>query len=366
MRSVASVSCAALLMIGIGALVPSTDAAPNNLITSSVGNAFNTLRIYSGVRSTAPFDLREATGTGETNLSMPLAFTDPLRVSTGVWISSFSPARYFEFDFSSPLPGGLPISDARFNFTFASAGGPGSGTACVKFDVLRVSDGAVLGTHGSDASPSGCTTTLFLALSILIPEINNSTLFNDLKIRVYGRESGNKAFSIDMATTTGTALHAYTVYPDSWTDLSNGSTPITTRWSLSASADNSTYATVEGWSSAFNTKYIKMSAPTIVPDGATMESASFTLSYRSDLVIDTTCLYLETYSGTTMLASHGSATNPLGCNSSINFATITESLPEASDPTKADSLVIRVYMRNSGGRKAQVDLARLSATFFLV
>jgi hypothetical protein len=94
-----------------------------------------------------------------------------------------------------------------------------------------------------------------------------------------------------------------------------------------------------------------------VPTGATAISGTFKHSYKSATSGDNTCWYFEVYNGATLLATHGSSVSPVSCNSTSSFVTDTVSLPEVNSVTKANNLIIRVYVDNSGFRKSSHDLA---------
>ena len=144
-----------------GAAIGATVAA---LVTTSValaaftstvaggGMALSTKRIFPGVRSAWPWDVRDASGGGaETNNSDALSFADGVTSTTKNWSSTFSATRFDDFDFSSGRPPGIPISSATFNFTFAPSRAADS--ACFYSEVRRASTNALLGTHGSSGSP---------------------------------------------------------------------------------------------------------------------------------------------------------------------------------------------------------------------
>ena len=104
---------------------------------------------------------------------------------------------------------------------FASTGGAGSGNACFYFEVRRASTGAVLGTYGSSGSPVACSTgaTQTVSTTDISAQVTNTTIANDLRIRVLGVETGAKAWKVESATVTGaTTLGNYTLYPNTLVD----------------------------------------------------------------------------------------------------------------------------------------------------
>lgn len=89
-------------------------------LTTGGGAALTTKRIFPGVRSAWPSDVRDASGgSAETNSSDVLSYADGLTVSTKSWTSAFGATRFDDFDFSGGWPAGVAVTNAIFNFTFA-------------------------------------------------------------------------------------------------------------------------------------------------------------------------------------------------------------------------------------------------------
>src|SRR5947207_124238 len=94
-------------------------------------------------------------------------------------------------------------------------------------------------------------------------------------------------------------------------------------------------------------------------------SAQVQLAYESSTAGDTTCWYFEVYSVATLIGTHGSSGTPISCNATASFVTDTVSIPELNTPTAANNVVLKIYMKNSGGRKANIDLAQLDVNYYL-
>jgi hypothetical protein len=174
---------------------------------------FGTKALFPGERVTPAFQVGDSSSGSETDRSNPFAFaSDSLTTTTSAWSSSFAAGRYVEFDLNSSLASGVAISSPTFDFSFASSA---AGQACYYFEVRRISNGAVLGTYGSSGSPVGCVTGSTLAASsTLIPVFATTSIANDLRVRVFGKESGGAAMVIDRATAGGsTAYQSFTLYP---------------------------------------------------------------------------------------------------------------------------------------------------------
>src|SRR6476660_5388367 len=187
-------------------------------------------RIFPGPRVASAWDLRDASSGAEANSSDPLSYADGLVQTPSTAIASGT-TRYLECTFSSSRPGGASVSSMQFNFRLASAGGGNSGNGCFWFDVR--SSGSVLASHGSYASPVGCSTgTTQTTFSTSIPEVTSSDQANGLVVRVYPWETGGttRKVNVDMATVTGaTPYNAFTAYETQWVDDTSG-TPITVTW----------------------------------------------------------------------------------------------------------------------------------------
>ena len=151
---------------------------------------------------------------------------------------------------NSGRPGGLSVSSAVFNFRLASGGGAQAGNACFWFEVR--SGGSVIGTHGSYASPAGCSAgTTQTTISTAIPEVTSTDQANGLVVRAYPWETGTKTkvVNVDLATVTGsTPYNAFTAYETQWVDDTSG-TPATAPW-FAATVDGTTYTDATNWPAA--------------------------------------------------------------------------------------------------------------------
>jgi hypothetical protein len=199
---------------------------------ASKAAAFSAGRIFPGVRTTTAFQVSDRSGGGAAvDRSSPLAFAgDGLSMATGVWSSAFSTARYVQFDLNAGLPGGVAVSSASLVLSFASSNP--SGTSCIYVEVRRASTDAVQATYGSAASPLGCVAgTTFATLSQSIGG-GSSDLIDDLRIRLYGRDSAGAGSRVDQAVVNGSTPDvSFTLYAARTTDAANG-VPVTAPWSL--------------------------------------------------------------------------------------------------------------------------------------
>lgn len=238
-------------------------------------------QVFSGERTTPAFSVRDASdGGATTDESSTHAFDDGLRRSTNAWSSSFSGTRYLEFDFNSPLPAGLTVSSASFNFKFASLG---AGTGCYYFETRVASTGSLLATYGSSGSPVGCvtgTTQTSFSTSIL-SSVTTTDIANDLRIRVYGNESGSVGWSVELGTVSGsTSAASFTLYRTQLVDQATGS-PTTDVWGPAVNADGYAYTTRAAWGTGFGgSRYVEFRMPAYVPSGSTISAAEFRHAYR--------------------------------------------------------------------------------------
>ena len=348
-------------------------------LTAGVSHTIVTKRIFLGPRSLAAQDLRDASSGAETNKSDSYSYADGTVATTSTAIASGT-NNYVEFTMSSARASGLSVSGAQFNFRLASSGGAQAGNACFWFDVR--SGGTVIGTHGSYASPSGCSTgTTLTTFSTAMAEVSSTDRANGLVIRAYVWETGTKVktVNVDLATLTGsTPYTAFTAYEIQAVDDTSG-TPATAPWSL-ATVDATAYTDTTNWPSATpaTTKYLKLTLEPFVPTGAVVTAVSLNNVWHASAAVTnggTLCYYLETFNGATSLATHGSGASPVACtNSGTVFASDTVSLPEVNDVTKSNNLVIKLYywlspLCGGGGNptcvKSVTDRAVVTYSYYL-
>ena len=226
---VATVTLLVVLGLGVGVVADLTLA----LFTRSESTALTvgTQRIFSGERVTTAFSVTDVSGGSSVDRSNPVAFaSDGRSTTTAGWSSSFSTSQYVEFDQNAPLPAGLALSSASFRLSWATAAGS---TACYYFDVRRISTDSVLATYGSSGSPVACVTgTSMVTTTTSVPSVSTSDIANDVRIRVYGRDSSSASTTIDVATVIGdTSTVSFTLYPVRYVDAADAS-PATTLWGL--------------------------------------------------------------------------------------------------------------------------------------
>ena len=193
--------------------------------------------------------------------------------------------------------------------------------------------------------------------------MTSATIANDLRVRVYMRDSLLAAPVVDLATVSVTTTQgSFTLYDKVFTDALNTGSTVRT-WPLLASG-GTTYLSASGWSTAFAAaRYLKLTAPSYVPSGATVSGASFVHRYRR-VTSGIVCWYMEVLQGTTVIGTHGSATTPISCTANnATYITDTVSLPEINTPARANGAVLKLYLRSSTSQTSEHDQAQLTVNY---
>ncbi len=316
--------------------------------------------------ATSAWDVRDASaGSAEVNQSDTSAFAGDGRAAvSGNFATAFSTSRYIQYAFANPLSPGESASSVKFNFSYA--GTAASDTTCFYFDVRKASTGAVLGTHGSAASPVGCTTgTALKATETAIPEVTSTEVAGDLQVRIYVSSSANHPVNVDLATVSGTrAGQLFTLYESSFVNAATGTAAAAVPWSIYAS-DSAFYTNATNWATTFAiSRYLKLSFPAYLPSVATLNSVTFKHSYSSANNGANVCYYFEVYSGTTLLGTHGTTASPVSCTSSnAVWQTDSVALPEVTTVAAANGLAVKLYVNRNNSGKSRHDLAQLQLTY---
>ena len=318
--------------------------------------------------TTSAWDVRDvSTATSVDESAQPAFSGDGRTFNTGNWATAFSSTRYIEFDSNTTMPSGKSVSGASFNYRRAASNA--GDTTCFYFEVLRISTGAVLGTHGSAASPVGCVTgTTLTTTTTSLPEITTTDLLNDARIRIFGRSSGSRAMTIDLATLSGSAGSTpFTLYTKRYVEAAGGGTPAAFPYAHVAQ-DGTAFQAGGNWATSFQaTRYLQFTFPSYVPSGATVTGATLRHAYRSVTNGNNACWYAEAYSGGSLIATYGSSTTPIGCNSSsTTWVTDSVSMPAVNSVARANDLTVRLYFRgtaNGQNRFTQHDLTEVSLSY---
>ena len=222
----AAAAFAALVMLGLpgtGALLTGDYPVANNIAAS---------RIFRDERITPAFYVNDVSSGSAVNQSSGSAFASDSRYFLSrTWPAAFDAARYLEFDTNSPLPAGLSASNVTLNLRLASDAGTGS--VCLYVELRRASTNALVSSHGSSGSPLGCTSaTAYTTLNVSLTLVTTTDVANDLRVRIYARDSALGAMRVDQASvSTDTPYVSSTLYPILSREVYSGQTELL-RWGL--------------------------------------------------------------------------------------------------------------------------------------
>ena len=114
---------------------------------------------------------------------------------------------------------------------------------------------------------------------------------------------------------------------------------------------------------SFNTsRYLEIDANGPLPANVSPISATFNMRFAAGAASSTACFYFDLRRASTnaVLATHGSAANPLGCVTGTAQTSFSTALPAVSSTAIANDLRVRVYIRRSGSGTPVVDQAAAS------
>jgi hypothetical protein len=140
------------------------------------------------------------------------------------------------------------------------------------------------------------------------------------------------------------------------TDVSSGSA-VDGSSSSAFGADGRFFLT-RPWSASFDPdRYIEIEFNSPLPAALSLNASGLTVRLASNTADATTCYYvqLRRLSTGSLLATHGSSGNPVGCVTGTSFATVNLSLPALDRSDLANDLVVRLYVRDSFGGAARLD-----------
>lgn len=326
----------------------------------SIGPTVSTKRIFPGTRTSAAFNIADASGGGTgpaTDASSPFAAAgDGLTVLTSAWAAGFAAGRYFDAKFSSPLPGNVPVTNAVVTIVVT----PTSGTACAYFEVLSPA-AVVLATLGSPAAPYGGCFSATKTFTLTVPQVVSTDQANDLVVRTYANSTTGAALTVDQATVSVTTPYqTTTLYPVQTTDSASGTSAAPLPWSVAA-ADGTAYRNQGNWSKNLALDQLLIyTFPAFTPPGATVTGATWTHSFK-DANNNSQCYQFDVYAGATRIGQH-----PAVCNPDSFYLTNTVALPEITTAAYANGISVRVYGSNNGGSKRSLDdVVTLGISYYL-
>ena len=192
-------------------------------------------RIFHGTRDTTAFSVTDTSSGSSSDVSSGDAFAgDGRYFLTAAWPAAFDPSRYIELDLNSPLPAGLTVSGGQLSLRFA--GDSGGTTACVYVEIRSASTGTLISSHGSSGSPLGCASgTSNITVSPSLNALTTTDIANDLRVRIYGRDSATGPIRLDQVAVSGATPYAsFTLYPILTRDVHDGQTDLIP-WGLAGS-----------------------------------------------------------------------------------------------------------------------------------
>ncbi len=360
-RRLLLVVAALAISIGAGRTAGTTFGAFS--ATTSNPTTMSAKDVFPGTRSWSAWDLRDAADGSEADASDAEAFVGTT-TTTGNWATTWTTSRYLTFDMNSPLPAGVAANGVTFDFDFADDRNGAGDQVCFYFEVVRRSTNTVIGTHGSTVAPVACAATrTVIQTSTALPEVTNSDVANDLRIRLYGQHTGSaRAMRVDRAVVSGsTTVAPFTLYETTYTDAAD-STPATVPWPI-ATADAVARQTSSNWSTAFSTaRYLKATFPSYLPSSATVTSAQLVHTFRPTTASATACFYFQVLQGTTVVATYGSTTTPF-CATGAAYTTNTISMPALTTAALVNGAIIRMFVRTTNGGSTQHDQFRLDVGY---
>ena len=179
--------------------------------------------IFRGERGTVPFSVSDQSSGTAADGSSALAFDGDGRwFVSRAWPTTFSGTRYLELELNDPLPAALTASGVSLAIHVA-ADGAGQ-TVCYYAELRRVSNGALLSSHGSGGSPLDCVTgTGFESIGVTLGAVSSTDIANDLRLRLYATSSAATSLRIDRLTVGGASPYAgFTLYPVLTRDVDGG------------------------------------------------------------------------------------------------------------------------------------------------
>lgn len=356
LSAIAALACLGLLAAGV--------AIASFTSTTQSGLSIGTDRVFPGPRTVMSMIVSDAADGSAADATDKLAVAEGKILSTSNFSSAFAANRWLEFVTSSKLPAGVPTTGVALELTVgASAGGK---TACYYVEVYRESTGTLLATYGSSGTPVDCIVDATPIPSVVsLPVVTSSDVANDLRIRIYGKDSGSGGFELDRAVVTGATYKAFTLY--TWTFRDQADTSLATTVWGAATADSAAWRNGGSWASSFSaSRYVTFLYDGAVPDTDVVSTASFTLRYRSRVNGSSTCWYFEAWSGGSLIGSHGSSGSTISCNASnTTWQTDTVSMSEVNTPAEANDLIVKIFFKSSGADGTEFDEATVAETYLL-
>jgi len=362
-----AVIAAALALAAVSALTGDTWSAFSGE-TSNSGNSLQAQRIFAGTRVTSAWDVRDQ-GTGtEVDESDAVSFAgDGLVAGTNPLPATYDSTKHIEFAMESSLPSGLAVTGAEIRLDLSRPAGAGSLSFFVA--LRRLSSGAVLQTYGSPTAPYGTLTGATpQPFTLPAPEIDTTTLANDVAVRIYAWDAANAALGVDRVQVSGsTSYSSFTLQRRS--ALEAFGVPTDYPYRLVAAEADDRYVTSGSWATTFDAnRYLRLTFDPDLPPGATVTGVTLTHAFRALDVAGgpEQCVYYEVRSGATVVgSSFGGITQASPACTFTTFRVDTLDLTGVDTASEVNGLELRIYGTNSKSREAEHDQATLAVTYGL-
>lgn len=181
---------------------------------------------------------------------------------------------------------------------------------------------------------------------------------------IYAIGSGGDTAS---APVTVSAPVATTITTSAWDgrDASAGAGGVN-QSDTSAFAGDLRSAPSGAFATAFSTtRYVQYTFNKALPAEGAVSSAAFNFSFAATVGGDNACFYFDVRRASTgaVVATHGSAAEPVSCTTTTTFKSTSTPLPQMTTADLAGDLQVRVYASSSGSRPLNVDLATVSGVY---
>jgi hypothetical protein len=242
----------------------------------------------------------------------------------------------------------LANGNVTVSWTAASSGAPPTGYLVKRYDLSGNAQTIGPGCSGTIATTS-CTENV-------VPTGTWRYRVTAVRANWHGPESQASA-SVSVSTPRTVTTSAWNL-----ADASAGGSAVNVSDEIAFAADGRTLTTSSPPTSFSTSRYLEIDANGPLPTNASPTSATFNMRFAAGGSTRTACFYFDVRLASTnaVLATHGSATTPVGCVTGTAQTTFSTALPEVSSTAIANDLRARVYVRRSGGPAPTVDQAEFS------
>ena len=111
-------------------------------------------------------------------------------------------------------------------------------------------------------------------------------------------------------------------------------------------------------------RYLEFTLNSSRPGGLPVSSPLFNFRLASVGGAGNACFWFDVRSGASVIGTHGSYASPVGCSANTTQTTFSTAITEVNSTDRANGLVIRAYVWETGGttRRIDVDMATVSGS----